>query len=39
VVLLAPESGSGLDRIQAVVGEHVWTFADFTTTSGIHAGL
>src|SRR5829696_9836605 len=24
VVLLAPESGSGLDRIQAVVGEHVW---------------
>src|SRR5215211_7114079 len=23
------------DRIDAVVGEHVWNFADFTTTSGI----
>ncbi len=23
------------DRIEAVVGEHVWNFADFTTTSGI----
>jgi hypothetical protein len=27
------------DRIEAVVGEHSWNFADFTTaTSGIHAG-
>jgi hypothetical protein len=25
---------SGFDRIQAVVGEHMWIFADFTTTSG-----
>jgi beta-glucuronidase len=24
------------DRIDAVVGEHVWNFADFTTTSGIN---
>jgi beta-glucuronidase len=23
------------DRIDAVVGEHVWNFADFTTTSGV----
>ena len=23
------------DRVDAVVGEHVWNFADFTTTSGI----
>jgi beta-glucuronidase len=23
------------DRVEAVVGEHVWNFADFTTTSGI----
>ena len=23
------------DRIDAVVGEQVWNFADFTTTSGI----
>ncbi len=26
------------DRIDAVVGEQVWNFADFTTTSGDHAG-
>ena len=25
------------DRIDAVVGEHVWNFADFATTSGHHA--
>jgi beta-glucuronidase len=24
------------DRVDAVVGEHVWNFADFTTTSGIN---
>ena len=30
---------SGFDRIEAVVGEHSWNFADFTTAiSGIHAG-
>jgi hypothetical protein len=33
---------SGFDRIEAVVGEHSWNFADFTTVtttiSGIHAG-
>ena len=25
------------DRVDAVVGEHVWNFADFSTTSSIHA--
>ena len=25
------------DRIDAVVGEHVWNFADFATTAGDHA--
>ena len=25
----------GCDRVDAVVGEQVWNFADFTTTSGI----
>jgi hypothetical protein len=28
----------GFARIEAVVGKHSWNFADFTTTSGIHAG-
>ncbi|MFI7361365.1 glycoside hydrolase family 2 TIM barrel-domain containing protein [Streptomyces sp. NPDC050149] len=24
------------DRVEAVVGEHVWNFADFQTSDGIH---
>ena len=26
------------DRVDAVVGEQIWNFADFATSSGVHAG-
>jgi beta-glucuronidase len=34
-VALLEMSHRVFDRVDAVVGEHVWNFADFATTSGV----